>query len=72
MDYEVVYSAALERQGLGMVLSGARGNSTLLAFAAEDSLHHSEVTALYKKAQRTRLPIRRPQRWHVNRSTQTS
>lgn len=68
MDYEVVYSAALERQGLGMTLSGARGPSTLVAFATVDSFTYGDIKALELKARK--IKFRNP--WHVNRSTKPS
>lgn len=76
-DYEVVYSAALERQGLGLSLSTYRGNSTLTAFAAEDSLHFGDINDAYKRAQAVRPyhytrhgrgPANIDSPWHANRS----
>ncbi len=45
-EYEVVYSAALERQGLCNPLSGFEGQSTLLGFDALDTLAHGDARAL--------------------------
>lgn len=72
MEYQVVYSAALERQRLGLTLSSYQGPSTLAAFGAEDSLHNCDVEDMYKHAQKVKLPFSRRGRpksvWHRNRS----
>jgi len=46
VNYEVVYSAALERQGLGMTLSGVVSGSSLLAFANIDTLETGDASEL--------------------------
>jgi hypothetical protein len=75
--YEVVYSAALERQGLGMSISGFQGQSTLIGFDAIEGWRAGEAREiahslrnydpqLIGNNKRYRSP------WHRNRSKQAA
>jgi hypothetical protein len=74
MEYEVVYSAALERQGRGITLSGHRGASTLTAWSSVATWDHGESFALFKQLRKYDPSVRQPvrfgaiNRWHRNRS----
>lgn len=61
-SYEVVYSAALERQGLCMSLSQVAGPSSLVAFDALDTLAHGDARELTRA-----LRNYDPQFWGANK-----
>lgn len=66
-NYEVVYSAALERQGKGLTLSGHCGPSTLKAFEREEPI--DDVKAIQRVCAAGHLNRRQIVRRHAFRST---
>lgn len=68
MDYEVVYSAAMERQGRGLSLSAYHGASTLASLRYRDTLNAGDVAYLYRTLERT-SPTLRDRLRHRFRST---